>query len=346
MRNIPAAFMLALVGVCASVWASDDTPQSSLAERAIKKSQITLSGSSPFHLIAKTFESTDRDNDSHNAAIEEYWVTPDKWRRVVKTADFSEVLIVNGDKTSETLTGDYYPNWLRQFVNGIFDPGAPMQGIDFAKSNEVSKSARVVNGTPTITEVCPRFIFLAGTPPVTNKIFSMYCFEDGLLKSVTTPGYEISYEDYKKFGDKKVARKLGEYIESGTELEADITDLRELPGPPDESLFVINQTNAPLRTAVVSEAVARSLLVSAPDIQWPPLTSGRNPGTLSIYIAIDREGHVRETLGLNSDNPIMTAAAREQVMKWQFKPAANDGERVQVESILTFGYETKIVPAP
>jgi len=346
MRNIPVASLLALVVVCTSGRASDDVLHSSVAEHAITKSQITLPGSAPFHLTAKTFESTDRDNDSHNATIEEYWVAPDKWRRIVKTAEFSEVLIVNGDKTSETLTGDYYPNWLRQFVNGIFDPGAPMQGVDLAKSNEVSKSARVVNGTLTITEVCPRFTFLAGTPPVTNKIFSMYCFEYGLLKSVMTPGYEISYEDYKKFGDKKVAHKLGEYIESGTELEADITELRELPGPPDESLFVINQINAPLRTVVVSEAVARTLLVSASDIQWPTLTSGRNPGTLSIYIAIDREGHVRETLGLNSDNPIMTAAAREQVMKWEFKPATNNGERVQVESVLTFGYETKIVPAP
>lgn len=346
MRKAPAAFLLAVAGICASVWAADDIPQASLAEHAIKESQITLPGSKPFYLIAKTYESTDRDNDSHNATIEEYWATPNKWRRIVKTADFSELLIVNGDKTSETLTGDYYPNWLRQFVNGIFDPGAPMQGIDLAKSNEVSKSARVANGTVTSMEVCPRFTFLAGTPPVTNKIFSMYCFEDGLLKSVMTPGYEISYEDYKKFGDKKVARKLGEYIESGTELEADVTELRELPAPPDESLFVIDRANTPLRTVVVSEAVARSLLVSAPGIQWPTLTSGRNPGTLSIYIAIDREGHVRETLGLNSDNPIMTAAAREQAMKWQFKPATNNGERVQVESILTFGYETKIVSAP
>jgi hypothetical protein len=166
------------------------------------------------------------------------------------------------------------------------------------------------------------------------------------LESVGTPGYDISYSDYKKFGQKQVARKLSEYIESGTALEADITELRELPCPPDDSLFAINQISLPLRTAVISEAVVLTLLVSAPDISWPTLTSGRNPGTLSIYIAIDREGHVRETLELNSDNPIMTAAAREQGMKWQFKPAANKGERVQVESILTFGYQSKIVPAP
>jgi len=350
MRNIPLVSLLAVVAVCASAWASDDVLQSSLTEHAIEESQFTLPGSTPFHLTAKTFESTDRDNDSHNGNIEEYWVAPDKWRRTVKTADFSEVLIVNGDKTSETHTGDYYPNWLRQFVTGIFDPGEPLQGVDMSKSADIPRAYVTPQGNLRIgdvgSEVCRRFMFLASNPPVTNKVFSTYCFNGGLLESVGSPGYEISYSDYKKFGQKQVARKLGEYIESGTELEADITELRELSVPPDESLFAINQTSAPLRTVVVNEAVVRTLLISAPDIQWPTLTSGRNPGTLSIYIAIDRKGHVRETLGLNSDNPIMTAAAREQVMKWQFKPAANNGERVQVESILTFGYETKIVPAP
>jgi hypothetical protein len=342
--------LLAFVGVCASVWAAERIPLSSLAEHAITESQITLPGSMPFHLTAKTFESTDRHNDSHNATIEEYWVAPDKWRRIVKTADFSEVLIVNGDKTSETLTGDYYPNWLRQFVTGIFDPGEPLQGVDLSKSTDIPTGYFTPQGNLRIgdigSEVCRRFMFLASNPPVTNQVFSTYCFNRGLLESVGVPGYEISYRDYKKFGQKRVARKLGEYIESGTELGADITELHELPVPLNESLFAIHQTTQPLSTVVVSEAVVRTLLVSAPDIQWPTLTSGRNPGTLSIYIAIDREGRVRETLGLNSDNPIMTAAAREQVMKWQFKPAANHGEPVQVESILTFGYEAKIVPSP
>ncbi|MGA9882568.1 MAG: energy transducer TonB [Candidatus Acidiferrales bacterium] len=322
----------------------------SLPERAIQQSQITLPGSKPFHLVAKTFESTDRDNDSHDATIEEYWVAPDKWRRIVKTADFSEVLIVNDDKTSETLMGDYYPNWLRQFVNGIVDPGAPLQGVDISKSTDIPTGYFTRDGNLHIadigSEVCRRFASLASNPPVTNRVFSTYCFNGGLLESVGKPGYNISYKDYKKFGDKKVARKLDEYIEPGTELEADITELRELPMPADESLFAIDHVSRPLRTVVVSEATVRSLMVSAPDIKWPTITNGRASGTLSIYVALDRQGHVRETLGLNSDNPFMTDAARQQVMKWQFKPASNDSEPVQVESILTFGYDTKIVPSP
>lgn len=349
MRIISILFLLAWVGTGAVVWA-DGNASPSLTEHAIRQSQITLPGSKPFHLIAKTFERTDRDNDSHNATIEEYWVAPDKWRRVVRAPDLSEVLIVNGDKTSETLSGDYYPNWLRQFVTGIFDPGEPLLGVDISKSTDIPRAYLTSQGNLRVgdigSEVCRRFASLASNPPVTNRVFSTYCFNGGLLESVGKPGYEITYKDYEKFGDKKVARKLSEYIESGTELEADISDLRELTTPADDSLFTINQVSRPLRTVVVSEATVRSLLVSSPDITWPNLTSGRASGVLSIYIAIDRQGHVRETLGLNSDNPFMTDAARQQVMKWQFKPAANDGEPVQVESILTFGYEAKIVPLP
>jgi len=344
-----AGLIVFVVGLlaCLSASASNEPSLADLPKQAIERSQITLPGSQPFHLKAKVYESTDRDNDSHNAEIEEYWVSPDKWRREVKSAGFSEMVVVNGGKTQEKSDGDYYPNWLRSIVDGIFDPGAPLDGVDLAKSGDTPIATRTPDGALTIgdvgAEVCRRFMFLASNPPVTNKVFSSYCFRQGLLESVGLPGYEIDYSDYRKFGGKQVARKVGEYIESGTELAAEITELTDLTSP-DESLFTLNQTSAPLRTVVIVEQTLRSLIVSAPAIVWPTLTSGRNPGTLSIYVCIDRQGHVRETYGLNSDNPIMTAAAREQVMKWQFKPASAQGVPVQVESILTFGYETKIVP--
>lgn len=341
-------FLLALVLNIASAQGREKVSLADLPKHAIEQSQLTEPGSQPFHLKARVFESTDRDNDSHNAEIEEYWVAPDKWRRIVKANDFSEILIMNGDKTSEQLTGDYYPNWLRTFVDAIFDPGVHLEGVDMSSSADIPRGYVTPQGTVRIgdvgPEVCRRFMFLASNPPVTNKVFSTYCFKDDLLESVGIPGYDVSYGDYKKFGEKHVARKLGQYIESGTELEADITELTDLSSP-DETLFAVDQTNIPLKTVPIREQTLRGMIVSATEIQWPTLTSGRNPGTLSIYVCIDRQGHVRETLPLNSDNPIMAAAAREQVMKWRFKTAVSHDVPVQVESILTFGYETKIVPA-
>jgi outer membrane biosynthesis protein TonB len=79
-------------------------------------------------------------------------------------------------------------------------------------------------------------------------------------------------------------------------------------------------------------------------MQWPTIHDGKPVGTLSIYVCVDRQGRIRESYELNSDNPYMTDAARKQIMNWTFKPALNDGQPVQIESILTFAYQTHITP--
>jgi hypothetical protein len=70
-------------------------------------------------------------------------------------------------------------------------------------------------------------------------------------------------------------------------------------------------------------------------------------GTLSLYVCLDRGGKVREIYELNSSNPGLSDVARDQVMKWQFKTATSHGGPVQVESILTFAFQTAIAnPIP
>ncbi len=348
MRSSVATLALLLAATCLSLRADDEIPLSDLPQRAIEASQLTLPASQPFHLRAKVFEKTDRHNDSHNAEIVEDWVSPDRWRRTIKAGQFSEVLVANGAKISASLEGDYYPNWLRTIVNGIFDPGEALEGVDLTKSGDtarmrLSKNGKFVADAVDGPHVCRRFEILSSAPPVTNSVFATFCFFQGLMQSISAPGYDLSYANYKKFAGKQVARTLDEYIERGTELQAQIEELSELPAP-DDSAFAIQQEIAPLRTIIVNEDVVRNLILNAPDIQWPPMGGGINPGRLSIYVCIDKEGHVRETYPLNSDSPDMVQAARQQVMNWTFKLATNNGEPVQVESILTFGYHAPVFP--
>jgi hypothetical protein len=314
---------------------ADNNSIADLPKRAVAQSQITQPGSRPFHLKARIVEATNSDNDSYKAEIEEYWSAPDKWRRTLKTSEFSQTLVINGDSISEQIEGDYYPNWLRTIVDAIFDPGAALQGVDMSKSPDNP----MIGGA----KVCRRFAFRAGVPPIGNNVFSTFCFEGSLLDSVSKPGYEVRYESYKKFTQKQVARKVHEYIEPGTELESTIYELNEL-GTSDESLFTIREPAARLRTIVVSEETLRGLSLSSPAMKWPAIQGGKSTGVLSIYVCIDREGLVRETYPLNSDNPFMTDAARKQVTDWRFKPASDKGVPVQAEAILTFAYETKIEP--
>src|SRR6266404_2385146 len=172
------SFLISVLVFCSLAAAGD--LQADLPKKAIERSQITLPGSHPFFLKAKVLEATNPENTNYNAEIEEYWIAPDKWRRTVKTLDFSQTLIVDGGKTNEQLTGDYYPNWLRTIVLAIFDPGNPLQGLDLSRSSDNP----VIGGT----EVCRRFTYMAGMAPISNKVFSSYCFEGGLIESVGAPG--------------------------------------------------------------------------------------------------------------------------------------------------------------
>lgn len=324
-RSLPVLIsLLALTSLSVAVDSLDELPK-----KAIEHSQITLPGSHPFVLKAKVLEVTNPSNASYQTEIEEYWVAPDKWRRTVKTPSFSETLIVNGKKTSEQLTGDYYPNWLRTIVAAIFDPGDALKGIDLSRSSD--------NPMSSGNKTCRRFTFMAGAHPVSNKVFSIFCFDDGLIDMAVKPGYEVIYKNYKTFAGKHVARTITEEIESGTVVEATIEDLVELKSP-DDAIFAVAGDNAPVQTIRADEPTLRSLSLNTPEIVWPAHTGGKDTGTLSLYVCVDRTGHVREIYELNSSNPGLSDVAREQVMKWQFKPASSQRVSVQVEAILTFAF--------
>lgn len=330
MRSIGLVLLTLASGIHSSfAAASDSLPE--LPKKAMERSEITSPGSHPFFLKATVLEATNPSNEDYKAEIEEYWTAPDQWRRTVKTSQFSQTLVVNGDKTSEQLTGDYYPNWLRTMVGAIFEPGTVLKGIDLSRSSDNP----VIGGN----EVCRRFTYMAGMAPVSNKVFSSFCFEDGLLESVGEPGYNASYKNYKSFAGKRVARTITEDIEPGTELQATIDQLEELKAS-DEAQFAIQNPSPPLQSLQINEATLRSLAVNAPDVVWPTVRSGAEKGTLSLYVCLDRSGRVREIYELNSSNPGLSDVARDQVMKWQFKSATNHGNPVQVESILTFAFQT------
>ena len=313
-----------------------------VAVRAVTSSQITLPGGSPFHLKAAIVESTNPDSD-YKADIEEYWLSPTKWRRTIQSPHFSQTLVVNGDSVSEQDKGDYYPFWLRDLVTAIFEP-LPM--LDQLK--QVIGKIRTPAGGAQSTS-CSRFEQTVGSPPAQISEFSVFCFEgsQGLLDSVVTPGYDAEFSNYKEFDGKFVARRIVTDPEPGTTIEAKISLLDDLSAPSDD-LFSTQQStpqaNA-LRSVRVDQEDLRNDPVSAPAIDWPTVRDGKTPGALSMYVSVDRDGHVRETWPLNSDNARLDDIVRAQVMKWQFRPVVQNGVPVQAESVFTFAFDTKVADA-
>lgn len=340
MRILAVALLGSVLLSAALSGANEKTiPLGEAAEHALAQSQVAAPGGSPFHLKAKIVDTTNPDSD-YKAEIEEYWVSPEKWSRTIESPHFSQTIIVNGDKTSEKDTGDYYPFWLRDLLTAMLDPLPMLQTLE-QSSAQIQKP----NGSGTTTS-CARFQSKVGIPPVQNSAFSVFCFEGsrGLLTSVVTPGYDAIFKDYKPFKDKLVARRIVIDPEPGTTIEESITELTELPNP-DESLFAIQQATPEaerLKTVPISETALRDMAQNASEISWPAVRSGKTSGVLSIYVSVDRNGQVRETWPLNSDNAGLDDIVRAQVMKWRLKPAVVKGVPVQVESILTFAFNTKI----
>jgi hypothetical protein len=307
-------------------------------QHAIEQSQLTLPGSEPFHLTASIVETTNPASE-YKGEIEEYWVSPAKWRRTITSPGFSQTLVVNGDKTYEQDKGDYFPWWLNDLATAIFDP-VPL-------SEQLKQvNAQMARPSGSGSTACSRIQGKIGTPPAENSVYLVLCFEGshGLLDSIITPGYDASFKDYESFSGKRVARRVVIDPEPGTTIEAKVTNLSDLKSP-DEAIFAIEQptpSRERIKTVHLSDSNLRGLSLLTPDIVWPPVRSGKTDGVVSLYISVDREGYVRETWPLTADNGDAQDAAREQVMKWQFKPATSEGISVQVEAAITLAFSTKI----
>jgi hypothetical protein len=299
-----------------------------VAEKALQQSQITLPGSNPFHLVATIVETTDPGSEPR-ATIEEYWISPDKWRRTIKSADFSQTRIVNGDAVSEQNTGDYFPAWLSQLITAVIDP-LPMLNAIKQSNSRMQK--------PRADETCADFHMRIDRWVI--------CFEGahGLLTSIFTKGYSAEFKDFENFAGKRVPRRIVKELEPGTTLELRIDSLEVLQAP-DESMFTISQPTPlsdQISRLVVSDETARTLIESSMEIAWPSVGGGILKGGCGIYISADRSGHVREAWPEGCDNPAMQGVLRDAVMKWQLKPAVLHGVPVQIESLMGFSYETTV----
>ncbi|HEV8492419.1 MAG TPA: hypothetical protein VGR76_09105, partial [Candidatus Angelobacter sp.] len=127
MRHpLPLCFVV-LAMLAATVMAQNEDEQGKVvsvaeaAEHAVQQSKLTLPGGTPFHLKAH-IASSGASKPEYSADVEEDWVSPEKWRRTVETAGFSQTLIANGGQVSEKITGDYYAFWLRNMVTALLDP--------------------------------------------------------------------------------------------------------------------------------------------------------------------------------------------------------------------------------
>jgi hypothetical protein len=313
------------------------------AENALRQSQLTRPGSAAFHLKAQISNTANPSSD-YKAEVEEFWLSPEHWRRTIRSPQFSQTVVMDGDKLLEQNDADYYPFWLRNLVTALFDP-LPMH-----EQLQQFRGTLELAGDSPQSQSCLQFSSPSGVAPARGSVNYAFCFQGklGLLQNVVTPGYKARFEEYKPFKNKMVARRIVAEMEPHTVLEARITELDDIL-PRDRTLLTVEQStpaDGQLRSMQVGEGLARSLALATPALTWPPVREGKNAGTLILYISTDKMGRVREAWPIASDNPELTPAARDQVQQWRFKPYVN-GTPAQMEAVLTFAFDAMMgAPIP
>ncbi len=297
---------------------------------SVVQASLTAPGSPAFHLKATII---DKDDPANPTNVEMFWVSATKWRREIKSQDFSQTLIVNGKDIYDNHSDDYIPLVIETLVTAMTDPKPLLATVRpgdtvLTKSNGAADESGVLCFGPaqkgSRTQLCTRTAM-------------------GLREIVRAPGHPIEFSQYQEFSGNRVARLLVTSPEVGVAFTARITELSHLKHA-DAKLLEIPQptpANQQLRSSTFSEAELRSILPEAHEIIWPQPLDGSTTGQASYYISVDRNGKPRETVVVQSDNERANDSARRQMMRWKFKPPTKIGLPVQAEGILNFSFNAR-----
>jgi hypothetical protein len=310
--------------------------------KALAKGSLTGAGAKPFHIRVNVSEPENPDSP-YQGTIEEWWFSPDQWRReVTAKGGMRQTIVVIGGKKTEQDEGDYFPHWLQGFVNAVADP-VPNVAVWIGNGGNIEQIT-MPNGQKS--DACIREKSKIGPGDQAVDAFSNLCFDgEGRLKFIGGPGYDMEFHDYRGFGKKQIAREFIDNPEPGTKLVGSVTVLEDAakmkdptaiftPLPADEDKF---------RSIQISSAVMQKLADGNAPVTWPSVRSGNVHGKLAMYVSADASGQIREAWPLNSDNAGLEDPARDQLRKWKLSPAVDkDGKRVQVDSALGFVFDTKI----
>jgi len=311
-------------------WSAFSAHGQSSSNAQVVQAWLTEAGSAPFYLQGVI---TERGDPSERIDVDMSWLGPEKWKRTIKSPEFSQTLVVNGDKVFEQDSADYMPLAIQVLTTAMVDPRPIVAAVRPADPVITKANGRAAENGKICFDTAGKMCAMS---------------RNGLTEILDAPGRSVTFTDYRKFKNKRVARLLSYKVDHGDSYELRINTLGELKS--DGSAFLIQEPTPrekQIRNVVVpEEELGRSALEST-EIIWPQvLEDQRTKGETSYYVSVDRVGHFREILPLSVSIERANDSARRQIMKWKFRPALRDGLPVQAESVVNLHFDTRAYGPP
>jgi len=277
----------------------------------------------PFHLEANI---TQGRQATPYATIEMDWISATVYKEVIRSTDFNSVRASSQERFYEKDSAGFFPLVLQTLTTAMLDPKPIVDAIQ--------EGDRVLTKSNGSVDESGLSCFDAQ-----HRI----CFRDagGLKETVAASGHAVTFGSYQPFGHKRIARVITNAPRLGEELYTlTVTQLREIDKatqidvPDDAGTGRIDFQD-------VSEVELRSHLPESPYIIWPQPLDGAEKGPASFFVSIDTTGQVREVQQLYTVNERTNDSAKNQLMRWHFKPFAVDGKPMQTSGILRFTLDTR-----
>jgi hypothetical protein len=323
-----------LIAVLALSAFDDSEKDVRTVKKAVERSALNQPGTKPFHLKAVLTPSFERDKDSgRNGEVEIRWNSPTQYRREVRSPEFHQIDILNGDKEWQKNEGDYFPEWLREIAVALIDPIPPLdQVLQDVKEADVKRLMGNTYYSWTITSTDGEVKTTMGASVAITDGTGLLFYGGGF-------GWGGLYKDYQSFHGRMVPRT----VSGGTpEVTAKVTTLEDLRDVPP-GLYDADASGGDmplLRTALVEEASMRKNLLPMDTPDWPPLQDGPLEGAATAKIVVDRTGRVREIGSIVANNQGVYDTARKVFAAMQFTPYRENGIPVQVVSRVSLPFKT------
>lgn len=328
---------------------SPSLPNADAVDRALTLCSLTH-GAEPFHLkmLITPPERSGRGAfqapgvGAMQAEIELWWLNGITYRTEIRSAAFRQTRIVNGKVIDEQNAGNFYPRWIQNFVDALFEP-VP----------NVDQLRREPGSIPVSQESHACISNANASRDVTTT--AQICFQGSqpLLASGISFNRYVAFDNFAAFRNQLIPRTLINDLPANVLIHGRILvlePLRQSAYP----LLKARRFTLPveqIRTRLLAKAEAEALLDStalAPPSRhaygrlkelasYPPRSeatgiSSRAGDPVTVYVRTDKTGRVREAYTDRNDIYNQHQGAVARAMQLRFRPLIVDGAPQQIEA--------------
>ncbi len=326
-QSQPTAPVAPIVPSAATATASPQTPEEFFS-RARQLNDPEAAGI-PFHMKT-TFVASGDTEFTGNGTYEEWWQSKDIWRKEATLGDYKYIAIQNGEKSVASATSVYMPLRVWQAMElQLFHIGLPKE-----KQGEWELS--------TITRTHDTLEEVAKQQPCSPQEKGTLCIqqyefaENGVLQSYRQNDVSEIYSNPQSFGKLWIPRNITTTLQESPILIMDIALLEPLQLG-KQNLFstplIADSHVIPARiTDMHAVGLTLPKLIHKSRIKYPKSErkSHLTP-TVVIQGQIDTNGIVREPYVALSGGTPFDNAAMQELSKWRFKPAMQNGQPIEVD---------------